>query len=803
MMHHPHKKLRLTMKLDQPWAKTEPTGAICSLILHCHHVAVMARQLIATPVLCRRLASAFETDLVNAHIDRLAILAGLHDLGKALKGFQDKLEGTTLTSRGHVAEALAVLVTNADTKDATRVRTISEWFDNPTDALYVAICHHGEPVGDDRIRAHLSVVSELLSRTRYGHEPIAEITKLSDFLIARFPAAQQAGKKLKFTPAAQHLFAGILMAADWMASGFAFEPGEPDALAADVLRRTVWSNWHSGARPDQILAGRDPRPAQSGMLQLPIDEQFAIIEAPTGTGKTEAALIWASRLVEAGDVDGLYFAVPTRSAASELRARIGRLMATSHPALKGKIVRALPGLLDTDNSVPDYPPETLAVAAPKRTFAAPIAVGTIDQALLSIIRARHAWMRAAFLSRHLLVVDEVHASDPYMAALTKGLVERHLALGGRALAMSATLGETALALLMGRQRKPMSAAITSPYPAIRRRDGDDPLRQSSGRITDIALENLKTARARALAAARQGQAILWMRNTVSDAVADFLEFEASGTNAMLHHSRYAIDDRTWLDRRLLRIFGIGGERMGIAAVTTQTAEQSLDIDADLLITDACPADVLLQRLGRLHRHRLGTRPTAVVIDPRPVDQYLMEKGKVQGRSGQGWPWVYRNLLSVKETLEWIAARRSICVPRDCRELVERATHADYLRENASALGGQWVELWRDLYDDAAMKAQLAEASLIDWRRPYREALVNEWLPTRLGDGTVTVAVRNLASPFTGEEINALPVPARWLRGATPPTEPIEVHDGRLMIGATECTYDRLGLLKTSSNWGSA
>jgi hypothetical protein len=123
-------------------------------------------------------------------------------------------------------------------------------------------------------------------------------------------------------------------------------------------------------------------------------------------------------------------------------------MSSHHPALKGKIVRALPGLLDTDNSVPDYPPETWAVAAPKRTFAAPMAVGTIDQALLSIIRARHAWMRAAFLSRHLLVVDDVHASDPYMASLTRSLIERHLSLGGRALAMSATLGETALAILM-------------------------------------------------------------------------------------------------------------------------------------------------------------------------------------------------------------------------------------------------------------------------------------------------------------------------------------------------------------------
>jgi CRISPR-associated endonuclease/helicase Cas3 len=66
---------------------------------------------------------------------------------------------------------------------------------------------------------------------------------------------------------------------------------------------------------------------------------------------------------------------------------------------------------------------------------------------------------------------------------------------------------------------------------------------------------------------------------------------------LLHHSRYAVEDRTWLDRQLLSIFGLNGNRGSIIAVTTQTAEQSLDIDADLLITDACPADVLLQRLA--------------------------------------------------------------------------------------------------------------------------------------------------------------------------------------------------------------
>jgi CRISPR-associated endonuclease/helicase Cas3 len=129
----------------------------------------MARQLMASLVLQRRLSVAFEADLTTAHLDRLAVLAGMHDLGKALKGFQDKLENTPLTSRGHVAEALAVLATNPDVQAAARVPILSDWFENATDALYVSLCHHGEPVGDDKIRTHLPVVSQLLGRTRYGH----------------------------------------------------------------------------------------------------------------------------------------------------------------------------------------------------------------------------------------------------------------------------------------------------------------------------------------------------------------------------------------------------------------------------------------------------------------------------------------------------------------------------------------------------------------------------------------------------------------------------------------------------------
>ncbi len=70
-----------------------------------------------------------------------------------------------------------------------------------------------------------------------------------------------------------------------------------------------------------------------------------------------------------------------------------------------------------------------------------------------------------------------------------------------------------------------------------------------------------------------------------------------------HHSRYAKTDRQLLDKAIEAAFGRGGASGGCVAVATQTVEQSLDIDADLLITDLCPIDVLLQRIGRLHRHK--------------------------------------------------------------------------------------------------------------------------------------------------------------------------------------------------------
>jgi len=455
-------------------------------------------------------------------------------------------------------------------------------------------------------------------------------------------------------------------------------------------------------------------------------------------------------------------------------------------------VRAVPGMLDVD-SRPDYPPETWAVAAPKQVFAAPIAIGTIDQALLSDIRTRHAWLRAALLSRHLLVIDEVHASDPFMSGLTNALVRRHLDLGGYVLAMSATLGETALAELQGRPRRPFPDAIKVPYPAVRAPSGDTALHGSERRSVEVGLLAHDGALSTAIEASRQGQAVLLIRSTVADATADFLAVSAC-TDALLHHSRFALEDRSWLDRQLLGIFGPDGSRRGIVAVTTQTAEQSLDIDADLLITDACPADVLLQRFGRLHRHRQGTRPCAWIIDPGDLDQYVTHDGKPLGREGQGWPWVYRNILSVSETLDWVRTHGEIIVPDHSRVLVERATHADHLRGLADRAGERWQALWQRLFERARIDAQLAEAGLVDWSRPYRNALIDDRYVTRLGEGAVTVATPGLVSPFTRGTIAAVPIPASWLaRSNVEEGQEAVVNGQQVQLGALSLAYDRLGL----------
>jgi CRISPR-associated endonuclease/helicase Cas3 len=434
-------------------------------------------------------------------------------------------------------------------------------------------------------------------------------------------------------------------------------------------------------------------------------------------------------------------------------------------------------------------------------MAAPIAIGTIDQAMLSQLRTRHSWLRAWCLARQLLVIDEVHASDPYMSEIVTRLVNEHLTLGGYALLMSATLGETLRAKIEHRQRTDIMTATARSYPQVSTPGAQICIEAANIRTIHVIIEDQSRTLTRATAAVGRGETLLWIRSTVADALTDYHTFQSTGVPVMLHHSRYADVDRQHLDHEVLRVLGPRGKRSAIVIVGTQTLEQSLDIDADLLVTDAVPADVFLQRLGRLHRHRSGTIPTAVVLEPGDWNERVTRDGRPLGGSDHGWAWVY-NPLAVRETVEWLRVRGAVSVPDDVRTMVELATHADHLETRAQTFGRQWVALWQRLYGNAVADSQQALAGLIDRTVGYDQALINERVPTRLSDGSVDVEVDGtLVSPFTGETINALSIRANWIRTAEPGSAATIVGvdaAGRTLIDVdgVNLTYSVEGLQRT-------
>jgi len=306
------------------------------------------------------------------------------------------------------------------------------------------------------------------------YDPAITVEEVARRAAAMFPQAfEPAERPLPNQPAFAHLFAGLIQFVDWLASDTRYFPLQIDlsreSRAKTYADRAVTA-LHLDSRRDrtrlresvpdfqEIFDGFPPRPVQAAMA----DETLAplvILESETGSGKTEAALWRFANVFRRGEVDSLYFALPTRVSAMQIYERVRRAIARLWPNDPPLVLRALPGYSAADGEQPVMLPDfkvqwndnpndeaaqrRWAAEAPKRFLAAPVAVGTIDQALLGILKVKHAHMRAALLARSLLVVDEVHASDAYMTVLMEQLLKAHLGNGGHALLLSATLGSNA------------------------------------------------------------------------------------------------------------------------------------------------------------------------------------------------------------------------------------------------------------------------------------------------------------------------------------------------------------------------
>lgn len=851
---------------------------------HCADVAAVFEALLMLPGISSRLNRSGGIQLSRGQIQRLLILAALHDLGKYAECFQKRIRGLG-QGCGHVAVLKGLFFSDRAT---TRLLEVLPWLTTWDGCgglvvgrlLDASFSHHGSPrtfVMDEPTDPGIGREQWAVSASP---NPFEGVKHLADFLPTWFPDAfGQDVASLPDSSLLTYMFAGLVMLADWLGSDTRFFPfcgdrGRPgpeqDPMpyardAAAMALEQVGLDVRK-ARQQSLPSFKDqflfnPYPSQSLIDTLPLSSKgsLTIIEAETGSGKTESALRHFSRLFHAGSVDGLFFACPLRFAAKQLHARVRVCLANTF-TVPPPVILAVPGYLRVDQAEGQHLPNFQvlwneeenwlhqargwACERPKRFLTAPIAVGTIDQALMAGMRVGHAPLRSVGLSRSLLVVDEVHASDAYMTRLTHNLIHLMRGVGGHVLLMSATLGGAVRQRYLDLWNRTdselapipsFSSCCEAAFPIVWHETEALPVSETEEgnysrviQFQHLPLGDVDAVAPTAADMARKGACVLVLRNKVNLAVKTARAVENNLSDAQdllfscygiptLHHSRFCRTDRETLDREVEDRFGKNGSRNPGVLVATQTLEQSLDVDFDVLITDLCPVDVLLQRLGRLHRHQanVSKRPVQFqtafchVIMPEGGDPNTFLSPWVRNELNAGRNRAYEDLRALKLTWDEILCairdNKPWCIPQDNRRLVESATHPERL-EVCHALSREWSHHGQDMLGLGIAHNQLARATLIDWTSPYGPQSAgildlesDRRLTTRLGLSDRSVSFPSSPTGPFGLPIDRLTIPAWLAPDALPDEEPQNVQmtslglefqfDGRNFV------YDRYGLQK--------
>lgn len=733
--------------------------------------------------------------LFDDAVDQACVaLIALHDLGKVSASFRDMLQldrPQPFRHWEHTGDHLwrqdAVLANHLGGTPEVR------------QALIEAIAgHHGGP--------RTSHTADKLSyqRSEIGQDACADAKVILELILGLFPLASLDGMTLPEAKALSWHLNGLTVQADWIGSNPDwFPPAPPDILFPDYwktaqrqARQAVRAAGLFGTAPksapsDPLLAGFTPRPLQQAALdvELPEGPALMILEDSTGAGKTEAALILAHRMMQAGKGAGLFFALPTMATANAMLPRLERAaahlfedvptLALSHG--RAQMSQVFRDIQARDGSNPEDGPHCAQWLSDdrRRVLLADMGVGTVDQALLGVLPTRFNGLRVRALSQRVLIVDEAHDYDPYMQAQLERLLQMQARMGGSAIVMTATLpGRKKQAFEAAFQRglKPRlsrwgnketrtAAGPDAPYPALTAVASTTQLTAvsptGSRRVAVERIASVDQAVARIKTAQSQGAACIWIRNAVDDAIAAVTTLREQGIFADLLHARFALCDRLSKEEALMDRFGPHSkpdQRMGRVLVATQVAEQSLDLDFDLMISDLAPIGSMIQRAGRLWRHMsvrpAGTRPVAgpclqvLSPDPNRVEDarwlhHVLDRGAYTYQLPDSW----RAAKALFQAGEIVA-------PGGLRTLIEAT-------EGAEPLPLPEVLTKAEIEKEGKERAErgIARNALIDSHDGFKQAAMakiwdEEAFPTRLGVPQVTLALAIVGpqglEPLAGE-----------------------------------------------------
>lgn len=459
------------------------------------------------------------------------------------------------------------------------------------------------------------------------------------------------------------LLSGLIIMADWIASNAYYFPliGIEEEKVEDAEKRKErgWDFWEQSdlwqpelnVEIDELYFNRFdfyPRVEQeifSEVISEADEPGLFIFEAPMGKGKTEAALIGAEQLAAKTGRSGLFFGLPTQATSNSMFTRIEdwlerTVQGTASIQLahgKASLNNAYSKLEGKGRSIDVDSDENGAVIAnawfrgKKTTALDDFVVGTVDQFLLASLKQKHLALRHLGFSKKVVVIDEVHAYDAYMSEYLLESIAWMGAYDVPVIILSATLPAKkreamVKAYLKGKGFKwredklPEGGLKGEEYPLITYTDGKDICQfrdfpaSENRRISLIPLKEEEIYNVIDELVA-PGGVLGIVVNTVGRAQKIGRELiERYGEEAVsILHSSFTAADRVKKENELIESIGKEGTKQGVRPrqkiiVGTQVIEQSLDIDFDAMISDLAPMDLLIQRMGRLHRHQETVRP---------------------------------------------------------------------------------------------------------------------------------------------------------------------------------------------------
>ena len=646
-----------------------------------------------------------------------AYLASAHDVGKVSPTFQNKIHAAT----GHLPSELAI---------GFDPNLEIEWGGHAgTGYATLKACNPGAYLAETVGRHHGQLKKPGEKSEGYSLGGNAWHGRRIEFLEALKGHFKETWPRIDSRTQADVL-AGLTTLADWIASGSVFD--DPRAPWQDKIALAVNNAGFVkvGIRPDlsfEDVFGCSPYTVQEHFVSTCTTPGVYVLEAPMGIGKTEAALYAAYRLLEKGLAAGLYFALPTRLTSNKMHRRVSAFLqkiispGTSHRAF---LLHGNAHLQEVELGEEGAPGREWFNSL-KRAILAPFGVGTLDQALLAVLDVPHNFLRSFGLLGKVVILDEVHSYDGYTGVILDSLVESLRELHCTVIILSATLTQERKAALF------VGGTERDEYPLISARALDEthlrelPVPTLPDREVGLHICGLdQNAFNEALERSSQGQQVLWMENTVAEAQDAYKKLAAlspsfGNIELGLLHSRFLPHDRAQLEERWTGYYGKDardrGEH-GRILVGTQVLEQSLDIDADFLITRLCPTDMFLQRLGRLWRHEHPDRAPSAKCDawllaPPQAESMMLEQF---GNSAKVYdPYILFRSLEVLRPLI------AVNLPNQIHQLME-ATYAE--REER----GQLARLKATLKKNAERLAAHARVGMSDLGRARKESIVTRY-----------------------------------------------------------------------------